>query len=660
MNNSEHVQRRLKMFGQSESDFDTVAISESCRNLYNVLTSPVPFECSDTIPSPPLSPSASQSVYLEPDCKVLTPVPNCQPRVSTPHPLIDSVASRKDWLDQLPNGQQFQGGLFPSNSQTSHQYAFPQTSLTSQQNISGQSFFGNDLWYPGDSPMMEGVTKFGTVDERTDVIEQDWTKVTSSTELGSSWNLRDLTFPSLAELFNSSKGDIKFEGVSPVEVTIKDEKYQHGIQHCGLHIKPPTHGISNEVRAQTPWRLKKPKPIQVAQLMSEQKERKAKKTNQCTGLLPSKAKRKRTSRKRQLKIKCLSTMLPWKDPKNNRPSRKGILESAARCIMQLLEDICESYLQKRLKTEELKAAALQGNMVFNLSNNNNNCQGDTCKVNDASLETDVGGSPSSTPDLVVDDDFSLKSESQASELSSQGSEVSDSTVPNGSKTRENAKHVKRPMNAFILFSTKHRTFFNQLYPGKDNRKISTLLAEKWRSMKPEEKEPYRMEAKELMRQTKESHPDFKYFYGVKKSGTLTANGDSTRPPTRTLDRGYRGALYANGKDFKPALKRTQCQRSNTRPDKTENIMKKNNLPTTDYEMLLPATLESKSVQKSVTLNAILHQDDNHHFTMQNLKSSESHGSPVIKANVEWHPSACDLWVHCDKCKECQVLPDGTA
>ena len=239
------------------------------------------------------------------------------------------------------------------------------------------------------------------------------------------------------------------------------------------------------------------------------------------------------------KIKCLSTMLPWKDPKNNRPSRKDILESAIRRIVQLQEDIREAYLQKGLKTEELKAA-LQGNMVFNLSNNNiNNCQGDTCKVNDASLETDVGGSPSSTPDLVVDDDFSLKSASPASELSSQGSEVSDSTVPNGSKTRENAKHVKRPMNAFILFSKNHRTFFKQLYPGRDNRKISTLLAEKWRSMKPEEKEPYQLEAKELMRQTKETHPDFKYCDGVKKAGILTANGDSTRPPTCTLDHGYR-------------------------------------------------------------------------------------------------------------------------
>ncbi|XP_068688975.1 uncharacterized protein [Montipora foliosa] len=624
------------MFGQSESDFHTVAISESCRNLqYNFLTSP--FECPDTIP----------------------------------HPLIDSVAPRKDWLGQppenrvyhstwgfdsaLPNGQQFQGtGLLHSNSQTSHQYAFPQTwhcALTSQQNISGQSFFGNDFWYPGDSPMMEG---FGTVDERTVVIEQD-SKVTSSTELDSSWK-GDLTLPPLAEFCNSSNGDIKFERISPVEGTIKDEKYQHGIQHCGLHIKPPTHGIANEVRTQTPWRLKKPKPIQVAQCQNKRKGKPRKLINALVYFHQKQRERERAVRD---KVKCLSTMLPWKDPKNNRPSRKDILESAIRRIVQLQEDTREAYLQKGLKTEELKAAALQGNMVFNLSNNNiNNCQGDTCKVNDASLETDVGGSPSSTPDLVVDDDFSLKSESQASELGSQGSEVSDSTVPNGSKTRENAKHVKRPMNAFILFSKNHRTFFNQLYPGKDNRKISTLLAEKWRSMKPEEKEPYRMEAKELMRQTKESHPDFKYFYRVKKSGTLTANEDSTRPPTCTLDRGYRGALYANGKDFKPALKRTQRQRSNRQPDK---IMKKNNLPTTDYEMLLPATLESqsKSIQKSATLNALLHQDDNHHFTMQNLKSSESHGSPVVKANVECHPSVCDLWVQCEKCKKWHMLPDET-
>ena len=34
---------------------------------------------------------------------------------------------------------------------------------------------------------------------------------------------------------------------------------------------------------------------------------------------------------------------------------------------------------------------------------------------------------------------------------------------------------------------------------------------------------------------------------------------------------FRGALYANGKDFKPALKRTQSQRGNTRPGLYVNV-----------------------------------------------------------------------------------------
>lgn len=37
----------------------------------------------------------------------------------------------------------------------------------------------------------------------------------------------------------------KFERVPPVEVTVKDEKYQQSIQHCGMQIKPPTQDMTN-------------------------------------------------------------------------------------------------------------------------------------------------------------------------------------------------------------------------------------------------------------------------------------------------------------------------------------------------------------------------------------------------------------------------------
>lgn len=223
-------------------------------------------------------------------------------------------------------------------------------------------------------------------------------------------------------------------------------------------------------------------------------------------------------------------MLPWNNLKNNRPSRKDILESAIRHIVQLQEDIREAYLQKGLRSEELKSA-LQGDMVLNLGNSHH-------QINEAYLAAGVENSLPSTPELKVDaEDLSLTMASPVSELSSQGSEMSDSALSGGSRTGENTKHIKRPMNAFLLFSKNHRTLFQQLYPGRENRKISTLLAEKWRGMKSEEKEPYRLEAKELMRQTKESHPDFKYRDGIKKAPQSSANGGSTRQTS--LERGYK-------------------------------------------------------------------------------------------------------------------------
>lgn len=198
--------------------------------------------------------------------------------------------------------------------------------------------------------------------------------------------------------------------------------------------------------------------------------------------------------------------------------------------MQLQEDMREAYLQKGLRSEELKRA-LQGDMVLNLDNSHH-------QINEAYMAADGENSLPSTPELKVDaEDLSLTMASPVSELSSQGSEMSDSALSGGSRTGENTKHIKRPMNAFILFSKNHRTLFKQLYPGRDNRKISTLLAEKWRGMKPEEKEPYRLEAKELMRQTKESHPDFKYCDGIKKALQSSANGGSARQTS--LECGYK-------------------------------------------------------------------------------------------------------------------------
>ena len=226
-------------------------------------------------------------------------------------------------------------------------------------------------------------------------------------------------------------------------------------------------------------------------------------------------------------------MLPWTDSKNTRPSRKEVLESAISRIIQLQENIREAYLQKGLKTEDLQAA-LQDNLMFNL--NNSSYVSD--QEDDLALISDECESFPSTPELVVDENVSVTSASPISELGSQGCGEPEESSVKTLKIDEKAQHVKRPMNSFMLFSREYRSSFKQLYPGRDNRKISSLLAEEWRRMKPEEKQPYKDRQKELMRITKESHPDFKYCEGIKKIGSgLIVNMDGNKPAG--LDEGYR-------------------------------------------------------------------------------------------------------------------------
>lgn len=61
---------------------------------YSFRSSPIPFECPETILSTPLSSTMPHTVRMESSSRVLTPIP-FQSRVSTPYPMIDSVSTAK-------------------------------------------------------------------------------------------------------------------------------------------------------------------------------------------------------------------------------------------------------------------------------------------------------------------------------------------------------------------------------------------------------------------------------------------------------------------------------------------------------------------------------------------------------------------------------------
>lgn len=53
------------------------------------------------------------------------------------------------------------------------------------------------------------------------------------------------------------------------------------------------------------------------------------------------------------------------------------------------------------------------------------------------------------------------------------------------------------MNAFMIFSKRHRAMVHQRHPNQDNRTVSKILGEWWYALKPEEKQKYHELATEV-------------------------------------------------------------------------------------------------------------------------------------------------------------------
>lgn len=89
------------------------------------------------------------------------------------------------------------------------------------------------------------------------------------------------------------------------------------------------------------------------------------------------------------------------------------------------------------------------------------------------------------------------------------------------------ERIRRPMNAFMIFSKRHRAMVHQRHPNQDNRTVSKILGEWWYALGVEEKQKYHELATEVKEAHFKAHPEWKWCSkDRRKSSTSSLKGES--------------------------------------------------------------------------------------------------------------------------------------
>lgn len=90
------------------------------------------------------------------------------------------------------------------------------------------------------------------------------------------------------------------------------------------------------------------------------------------------------------------------------------------------------------------------------------------------------------------------------------------------------------MNAFMIFSKRHRATVHTKHPNQDNRTVSKILGEWWYALTPVQKQKYHELATEVKEAHFKAHPQWKWCSKDRRKSSSSSK-DNQRGRTDSLD-----------------------------------------------------------------------------------------------------------------------------
>ncbi|KAK2864441.1 hypothetical protein Q7C36_003595 [Tachysurus vachellii] len=107
-----------------------------------------------------------------------------------------------------------------------------------------------------------------------------------------------------------------------------------------------------------------------------------------------------------------------------------------------------------------------------------------------------------------------------------------SALPKDSDKKREKDHIRRPMNAFMIFSKRHRALVHQRHPNQDNRTVSKILGEWWYALGAKEKQKYHDLAFQVKEAHFRAHPDWKWCNKDRRKSLSEGRGTPGAKETR--------------------------------------------------------------------------------------------------------------------------------